>query len=101
MIPPTEGGATEPASTELVPFDGIAMFLYESDEALNDMLSHPYYLEVVAKDEEVFIDKEAFGQGMVATYIGAHVEAVDKGKDVWVGNETTLAEYQRIFETYL
>lgn len=77
------------------------MFLYESDEALNDMLSHPYYLEVVAKDEEVFIDKEAFGQGMVATYIGAHVEAVDKGKDVWVGNETTLAEYQRIFETYL
>lgn len=101
MIPPTEGGATEPASTELVPFDGIAMFLYESDEALNDMLSHPYYLEVVAKDEEVFIDKEAFGQGMVATYIGAHIEAVDKSKDVWVGNATTLAGYQKIFETYL
>ena len=89
MIPPTEGGATEPASTELVPFDG------------NDMLSHPYYLEVVAPDEEVFIDKEAFGQGMVATFTGTHVEAVDDAKDVWVGNETTRAEYQRIFETYL
>lgn len=101
MIPPTEGGATEPASTELVPFDGIAMFLYESAEALNDMLSHPYYLEVVAPDEEIFIDKEAFGGGMVATYIGAHIEAVDRAKDVWVGNLTTRAEYQEIFESYL
>lgn len=77
------------------------MFLYEDPEVLAAMLSHSYYVDVVEPDEHVFIDKEAFGAGMVATYVGTHIEAVDGGKDVWLGDPATRDEYQRLFETYL
>ncbi|KAJ4219320.1 hypothetical protein NW757_014561 [Fusarium falciforme] len=100
-IVPTEAGASEPASNELVDFDGIAMFLYQSPDVLAAMLSHPYYLNVVEPDEHVFIDKEAFGNGMVATYIGEHVEAVDRARDVWVGDKSTRKKYQKLFNSYL
>lgn len=100
-ILPVEAGASEPASNTLVEFDGIAMFLYESAEVLTAMLSHPYYLEVVEPDEHVFIDKEAFGGGMVATFIGNHIEAVNQGKDVWVGDRATRGKYKKLFESYL
>ncbi|KAL2681105.1 hypothetical protein Neosp_008708 [[Neocosmospora] mangrovei] len=100
-IVPTAGGASAPESNELVDFDGIAMFLYKSADVLSEMLSHPYYIEVVEPDEHKFIDKSAYGNGMVATYIGKHIEAVDKGRDVWVGDKTTLKKYQKIFNTYL
>ncbi|KAM5347458.1 hypothetical protein ACJ41O_010463 [Fusarium nematophilum] len=101
QVLPTAGGASEPASDEPVEFDGIAMFLYSSPDVLTEMLSHPYYLEVVEPDEHVFIDKEAFGAGMVATYIGTHVEAVDRAKDVWLGDEATRVQYQELFKSYL
>ncbi|KAI6781921.1 uncharacterized protein J7T54_005131 [Emericellopsis cladophorae] len=101
QILPTEGGASAPASDELVDFDGIAMFLYESPEVLTAMLSHPYYLDVVEPDEHVFIDKDAFGLGMVATFIGTNVEVVDRARDVWIGDEDTHEQYQEIFEAYL
>ncbi|KAL6400112.1 hypothetical protein AUP68_15804 [Ilyonectria robusta] len=100
-IPPTAAGASEPDSNELVDFDGIAMFLYASSDVLTAMLSHPYYLEVVEPDEHVFIDKEAFGGGMVATYIGKNIEAVDRAKDVWVGDKATRKKYQKLFKSYL
>ena len=77
------------------------MFLYGSPDDLTAMLSHPYYLAVVEPDEHVFIDKKAFGNGMVATYIGKHIEAVDRTRDVWVGNRATLAKYQKLFNAYL
>lgn len=77
------------------------MFLYKSADVLTEMLSHPYYIEIVEPDEHKFIDKSAYGNGMVATYIGKHIEAVDKGRDVWVGDKTTLKKYQKIFNTYL
>ena len=77
------------------------MFLYPEPEALNAMLSHPYYLEVVAPDEAKFIDKESFGGGMVATYIGTNIEAVDDGQDVWLGRRSTREKYQRLFQSYL
>lgn len=100
-IPPTEAGADGPASTELVEFDGIAMFLYPEPEALNAMLSHPYYIDVVLPDEHKFVDKKAFGAGMVATYVGTHIEAVDGGQDVWLGLKSTRDKYQRLFDSYL
>ena len=100
MIIPTEGNSTEPTSTDLVPFDGIAMFLYESPDVLGAMLSHPYYTDVVLPDENKLIDKEAFGGGMVATYIGAHVEVIDGDKDVWVGDKELRTKYQKLFEQY-
>jgi hypothetical protein len=100
-ILPTEAGADEPASNEPVEFDGIAIFLYKDPEVLAAMLSHPYYIDVVEPDERVFIDKEAFGAGLVATYIGTNIEGVDGGKDVWVGDAATRDEYRRRFETYL
>lgn len=76
------------------------MFLYEKPEDLSAMLAHPYYLEIVAPDEAKFIDKEAFGSGMVATFVGASVESVDDGSDVWVGDEETRLGYRRLFESY-
>jgi hypothetical protein len=100
-ILPVEAGASEPTSKKLVDFDGIAMFLYESPEVLTAMLSHPYYTEVVEPDEHVFIDKNAFGGGMVATFIGNHIEAVDRGEDVWVGDKITRRKYKKLFESYL
>lgn len=101
MIPPTEQGSNEPASPELVPFDGIAMFLYESPEVLEAMLKHPYYTEVIEPDEHKLIDKEAFNGGQVATFTGLHVEVVDDKKDVWVGDDGLRAKYQKLFETYI
>lgn len=77
------------------------MFLYETPEVLEDMLAHPYYLEVVEPDEQEFIDKNAFGAGMVATFIGTHIEAVDGARDVWVGNEETRQKYEQTFEEYV
>ncbi|KAF4468468.1 Ethyl tert-butyl ether degradation [Fusarium albosuccineum] len=101
QVLPTEAGSETPASSEPVEFDGIAMFLYQTADVLTAMLSHPYYLAIVEPDEHVFIDKEAFGNGMVATYVGTHIEAVDQAKDVWVGDEATRKKYQDIFNTYL
>lgn len=72
------------------------MFLYESPEVLTAMLTHPYYVAVVEPDEHEFIDKDAFGTGMVATYIGKHIEAVDAAKDVWVGDKKTRKEYYEL-----
>lgn len=77
------------------------MFLYRSDEVLAAMLAHPYYLNVVEPDEHVFIDKSAFGAGMVATFVGKNIEIVDGKKDVWVGEKATRERYQDIFESYL
>ncbi|KAF4962829.1 hypothetical protein FSARC_9112 [Fusarium sarcochroum] len=99
-IVPTEAGASEPVSDELVSFDGIAMFLYASADILTAMLSHPYYLHIVEPDEHAFIDKSAYGKGMVATYVGKEVEVVDHRQDVWVGDQKTLMKYQKIFKTY-
>ncbi|KAF7554826.1 hypothetical protein G7046_g6706 [Stylonectria norvegica] len=101
QIVPTAAGAAAPESNTLVEFDGIAMFLYGSPDDLTAMLSHPYYLEVVEPDEHVFIDKTAFGKGMVATYIGKNIEAVDGGRNTWVGDRKTLAKYQKKFNSYL
>ncbi|KAK1658244.1 EthD domain-containing protein [Colletotrichum godetiae] len=101
QILPTEAGSTVPASTVPVDFDGIAMFLYKSPEVLTAMLSHPYYLAVVEPDEHVFIDKSAFGNGMVATFVGTDIEIVDGKQDVWVGSQATREKFQKIFESYL
>jgi hypothetical protein len=76
------------------------MFLYKSADVLAAMLSHPYYVEVVEPDEHVFIDKNAFGGGMVATYIGTHIEVLNHARDVWVGDEATREKYQDIFDSY-
>ncbi|KIL87475.1 hypothetical protein FAVG1_09181 [Fusarium avenaceum] len=99
-IVPTNAGATEPVSNDLVDFDGIAMFLYQSAGDLTDMLSHPYYIEIVEPDEHILIDKSAHGGGMVATYIGKHIEVVDNSQNVWKGDRKTLAKYERLFRTY-
>ncbi|KAE8417851.1 EthD domain-containing protein [Aspergillus pseudocaelatus] len=101
MIPPTASGADQPANTTLVSFDGIAMFLYPDPSALTEMLAHPYYIDVVEKDEETFIDKSAYGAGMVATYVGNNIGVVNEGVDVWVGDAATAEKYQKLFETYL
>lgn len=86
---------------EPVEFDGIALFLYQDPAALVEMLSHPYYIDVVEPDEHKFIDKEAFGVGMVATFIGTHVEAVDDAQDVWQGATGVRNKYDDLFESYL
>ncbi|GKT66240.1 ethyl tert-butyl ether degradation protein [Colletotrichum tofieldiae] len=101
QILPTAAGSSEPASTEPVNFDGIAMFLYKSDEVLTAMLAHPYYLEVVEPDEHVFIDKAAFGAGMVATFVGTDIEIVDGKQDVWVGDQAIREKYEKVFQSYL
>ncbi|EXA33967.1 hypothetical protein FOVG_14831 [Fusarium oxysporum f. sp. pisi HDV247] len=82
-IVPTNAGATEPSADVLI-----------------DMLSHPYYVNVVEPDEHVFIDKSAHGNGMVATYIGEHIDAVDDAKSVWKGDKKTLSKYQKLFKKY-
>jgi hypothetical protein len=100
QILPTEGGSLTPASNTPVEFDGIAMFLYKSADVLGEMLAHPYYIEVVEPDEHVFIDKAAFGGGMVATFIGTQIEVVDHSKDVWVGDRAVGDKFQELFATY-
>lgn len=99
QILPTLNGS-EPASSELVGFDGIAMFLSPSSDTLAQMLAHPYYTEVVAVDEAVFIDKEAYNSGMVATFSGRHVDVIENDADVWVGNDTLRAKYRALFAEY-
>ncbi|GKU06391.1 hypothetical protein FLAG1_07987 [Fusarium langsethiae] len=99
-IVPTDAGASAPASNKLVEFDGIAMFLYESPDDLTAMLAHPYYIDVVEPDEHVFIDKYAYGNGMVATYIGENIEVVDDERSVWVGDKKTRNKYQKLFKSY-
>ncbi|WZH49756.1 EthD domain-containing protein [Fusarium acuminatum] len=99
-IVPTNAGATEPASNNLVDFDGIAMFLYQSADVLTDMLSYPYYIEIVEPDEHTLIDKSAHRSGMVATYAGEHIEVVDDSQNIWEGDRKTLAKYQRLLGTY-
>ncbi|BAE59088.1 EthD domain-containing protein [Aspergillus flavus] len=101
MIPPTAMGADQPANTTLVSFDGIAIFPYLNPSALTAMLSHPYYIDIVEKDEETFIDKSAYGDGMVTTYVGKNVEVADEGSNVWVGDAATAEKYQKLFESYL
>ncbi|KAK6813232.1 hypothetical protein RU639_011106 [Aspergillus parasiticus] len=101
MIPPTASGADQPANTTLLSFDGIAMFLYPDPSALTAMLSHPYYIDVVEKDEETFIDKSAYGDGMVATFVGNNVEVVDERSNVWAGDAATAEKYQKLLESYL
>lgn len=76
------------------------MFLSPSSDTLAQMLAHPYYIEVVAIDEAVFIDKEAYNSGMVATFAGRHVDVVESAADVWVGNETVRAKYRALFADY-
>ncbi|CAH0021763.1 unnamed protein product [Clonostachys rhizophaga] len=100
-ILPTDAGADGPSSTELVDFDGIAMFLYESPEALIAMLSHPYYVNVVAVDEARFIDKSAPGNGFVAMFVGTNIEVVDRAEDVWVGDQEQREKFQKLFNSYL
>lgn len=82
MIPATEPGSTEAASADLVPFDGIAMFLYKSQEVMDAMLTHPYYAEVIQPDEAKLIDKNAFNGGQIATFTGSQVAVLDDKKDV-------------------
>ena len=65
------------------------------------MLRHPYYIDVVEPDEARFIDKEAFGKGQVATYVGTHISAVDDNRDDWVGNNTIRDKYRKLFQSYL
>lgn len=100
-ILPTDAGADGPSSTELVEFDGIAMFLYESPEALTAMLSHPYYINVVAADEARFIDKSAPGNGFVAMFVGTNIEVVNRAEDVWVGDQDQREKFQKLFNSYL
>lgn len=99
-ILPTEAGATRPSSDELVDFHGIALFVYDRPEDLEAMLSHQYYIDVVEPDEGVFIDKEAPGGGMVATYIGRNVEVVNNPRGVWPGDEETRVKFQELFDSY-
>lgn len=77
------------------------MFLYDTPDVLTAMLTHPYYLDVVEPDEHVFIDKSAFGNGMVATYIGENIEVVDRARDVWVGDAATRKKFTDLFNSYL
>ena len=93
--------ATEPFSDKLIEFDGIALFLYEKPEFLAAILRHPYYIDVVAPDEALFIDKAAFGNGQVATYVGTHISAVDDNQDDWAGNDVVREKYRKLFESYL
>lgn len=98
----TNASVATPEDNVPVDFDGIATFLYSRPEDLAAMLAHPYYLEVVAPDEARFIDKAAPGGGMVATFVGTTVDAVDGGADAWVaGDEETRQEYRRVFQTYV
>lgn len=76
------------------------MFLYESADDLTAMLAHPYYTDVVEPDEHVFIDKSAYGNGQVATYIGEHIEVLDDKRNVWVGDKKTQKKYQKLFNSY-
>ncbi|KAH7174813.1 EthD domain-containing protein [Fusarium flagelliforme] len=99
-IVPTDAGAEAPVSNQLVDFDGVALFLYESADDLLAMLAHPYYIEVVEPDEHVFIDKSAHGNGQVATYIGEHIDVVDNEKTVWVGDKKTKKKYEKLFKSY-
>ncbi|KAF5597247.1 hypothetical protein FPCIR_3674 [Fusarium pseudocircinatum] len=96
----TGSGATQPVFNELVGFDAIAMFLYVSADVLTAMLPHTYYL-AVEPDEHVFIDKSAYSKGMVATYVGKDIEAVDHTRGVWKGDPVSLKKYQDIFNTYI
>jgi hypothetical protein len=76
------------------------MFLYQSADVLTNMLSHPYYIEIVEPDEHILIDKSAYGSGMVSTYTGEHIEVVDDSRNIWEGDRKTLAKYQRLLGTY-
>ena len=100
MILPQAAGSPEPESRELVGFDGVALFLYTNPDDIAAFVAHPYYKEVVAPDEAVFIDTQAYNGGMVATYVGPHVDVVEGGDDVWAGDDGTRAEYQALFDKY-
>ncbi|GKT52763.1 ethyl tert-butyl ether degradation [Colletotrichum tofieldiae] len=101
QVLPTLVGQDAPSSSVPVDFDGIAMLLYPSVEVIHAFVTHPYYVNVVEPDEHVFMDKSAFGAGMVATFRGTHTEVVDENESVWTGDPATRQTYQELFEKYL
>ncbi|KAJ0162940.1 hypothetical protein CTA2_3789 [Colletotrichum tanaceti] len=101
QVLPTLVGRDGPSSGVPVEFDGIAMLLYPSVEVINAFVTHPYYADVVEPDEHNFMDKSAFGAGMVATFRGAQIQVVDDNEYVWTGDPATRQTYMDLFETYL
>lgn len=77
----TAENSTEP-SGELFHFDGI--FFAEVPLHINfaDAYQDPYYREVIAPDEHVFVDKSGNNDAILATYEGRTVTIVDHGKSV-------------------
>ncbi|KZL86880.1 hypothetical protein CI238_09235 [Colletotrichum incanum] len=98
---PTLVGQDAPSSNVPVDFDGIAMLLYPSVEVIHAFVTHPYYVNVVEPDEHIFMDKSAFGAGMVATFRGTHIDVVDDNEYVWAGDQATRQTYQELFEKYM
>lgn len=98
---PTLVGRDEPSSEVPVEFDGIAMLLYPSVEVIHAFVTHPYYTDVVEPDEHNFMDKSAFGAGMVATFRGTQIEVADDNEYVWTGDRATRQLYMDLFATYL
>ena len=52
-------GPESTSNTELEKWDGCATFELKSLEAFEAACRDPYYLEVIAKDEDKFVDKAA------------------------------------------
>ncbi|TID02474.1 hypothetical protein CH35J_004803 [Colletotrichum higginsianum] len=101
QVLPTLVGRDEPSSEVPVEFDGIAMLLYPSVEVIHAFVTHPYYTDVVEPDEHNFMDKSAFGAGMVATFRGTQIEVADDNEYVWTGDRATRQLYMDLFATYL
>lgn len=102
-ILPQDAGEDNPASNLPTSFDGIATFRYPNDTALENMLAHRYYTEVVAVDEARFIDREAHNSGQVAVFISAIYDVVGNhaaSGNVWNGDKAIKGYYEALFQKY-
>ncbi|KAF2794195.1 hypothetical protein K505DRAFT_242652 [Melanomma pulvis-pyrius CBS 109.77] len=60
----------ENSSTEAIEFDGIAMTLIPSMDAIAKRSDDPYFTEVIEPDEARFLDRDSPGKGIIAIFYG-------------------------------
>lgn len=83
--------------THPVEFDGIAMFTVPSLEQFKAAFKDPYYINVIEPDEQVMLDKDGPGSGVIASFQGPMHDIVSAAKST-VGEKGQ--EYRDVFDEW-
>jgi hypothetical protein len=68
--------------TEPIEFDGIALFLVKSLDSFLQAFKDPYFINVIEPDEQILLDKDGPGGGIMASWQGRLVSITKDGKSV-------------------